>query len=212
MYYEWIQQHKKTITLCLVVFLLVIFAWGITTYITRAGKVGVTIKTVPSDATVLINDKPASSGTHWLVADTYEITAQKDGFKTRTKTVIVSGDKNQNAVALSLTPVSDVAKRWAEANEYEYKKNEEYGAIEARANGAYFQAKNPIAKVLPYTDPYYEIGFKQSEGDTVIITIDTPSPRYRYLAIQKFRDLGFNPTEYRIQFTDFKNPLEAGNE
>ncbi|MBI3889023.1 hypothetical protein HY312_00385, partial [Candidatus Saccharibacteria bacterium] len=126
---------------------------------------------------------------------------------TQTKQVTVTPDKKQNTVAISLTPVSDTAKKWAEANQSAYKANEAYGSIEARSNGEYFRTNHPITNVLPYTDPYYKIGYKSTDNSSIIVTITTPSPRYRYIAIQKFRELGFNPTDYRIEFNDFKSPL-----
>lgn len=206
MYYEWMQQNKKTLLISVVVVIFLITLWGIATFIERNGKVGVTIKAVPSDAIIVINNKKTKSGTHWLKAGEYTISAQKDGFKTRTKTIVANGDKDQNAVALSLTPVSEAAQQWAKKNEHAYKKNEEYGAIEARANGKYLKEKNPITNVLPYSDPYYEISYELQQKN-ILVTISTPSPRYRYIAVQKIRDLGFNPSEYKIVFKDFKNPL-----
>ncbi len=208
MYYDWIQQHKRTIALCVIVCVVSSIAWSIATYVTRVGKTGVTITAVPADATITVNGNKVKNGTHWLTPGTYKVTATKDGFIARTKSVAVTNEKNQNVVTMSLSPQSDTAKRWADAHDNEYKKNEEYGAIEARANGEYFVRKNPVTNVLPYTDPYYEIAYKRV-GDDVRITIATSSPRYRYLAVQKFRDLGFNPTDFRIIFQDFKNPLEV---
>lgn len=212
MYYEWIQANKRLVAIVAVLVLVLLTGWGIVTYITRTGKVGVTVSAVPSDAEVTVNNKNVGNGTHWLAAGSYTITAKKEGFKTRTKQVEVTSEKKQNTVALSLTPESESAKKWADANPNAYKTNEAYGAVEARMNGDYFRTKHPVTGVLPYTDPYYQIGYTSKNNKDIIITITTPSPRYRYLAVEKFRDLGFNPTDYRIEFSDFKNPLGAVDE
>ncbi len=206
MYYDWIQQHKRTIIICAVVLFSVSIIWGTVTYISRIGKIGVTISAVPRDATVTIDGKSVGSGTQWIVPGTYTVAATKDGFKSRSKKVIITDNKTQNVVALSLSPQSDAAKNWADRHDSDYKANEAYGAIEARTNGDYFKQQNPITNVLPYTDPYYEIAYT-SDHTNVTITISTPSPRYRYIAIQKFRELGFNPSDFKIQFVDFSNPL-----
>ena len=206
MYYEWIQTHKKTIIISSLIIFVLLLLWGTTTYVTRVGKVGVTISAVPRDASVTIDNKEIGNGTHWVEAGTYTITASKDGFKERTKKVVVSQEKKQNAVALSLTPESDEALKWFETHSNDYKTNEVYGAIEARSNGEYFQLKNPVTRVLPYSDPYYTIAY-EANGNNVTIVISTPSPRYRYFAVEKFRQLGFNPTDFRIEFKDFKTPL-----
>jgi hypothetical protein len=87
------------------------------------------------------------------------------------------------------------------------KKNESYGAIEASNNGKYFTAKNPITTKLPYNDPYYTIGYTPRTDGGVDLTISTPSPRYRFYAVEKIRELGYDPTDFVIVFKDFKNPL-----
>lgn len=207
MYYDWIQTHKKTIVITSMFLFSLLIIWGVATYISRTGKIGVTISAVPSDATITIDTNNIGNGTHWMKAGVYTITAKKEGFKTRTKEVEVTATKKQNVVAISLTPESDTAKKWVEANPEAYKKNESYGAIEARVNGEYFRTKHPITNVLPYTDPYYTIGYKSDNNRTIVVTISTPSPRYRYYAVEKFRELGFNPTEYQIEFSNFKSPL-----
>jgi hypothetical protein len=208
MYYEWIQKNKKTIIVVSVVLLSFIIAWGVTTYVTRIGKTAVTLSVVPRDASVTINGSPAGHGTTWVQNGTYTIKASKDGFESRTKQVEVTNEKEQNTVALALTPISEEAKAWAEKHPDAYRSNEAYGAIEARMNGDYFRKKHPVTNVLPYEDPYYTIAYTSENNTDLTITITTPSPRYRYLAVQKFRELGFNPSDFRIKFVDFSSPLE----
>lgn len=212
MYYEWTQTHKKTITICVAAFITMLFIWGVATLITRNGKVGVTISVVPSDATVLLDGKNIGNGTHWITPGIYKVEAKKDGFFSRDKTLEAFPSKEHNVVALSLPPESSEAQKWFDAHPDEYKKNETYGAIEARSNGEYFREKYSIINSLPYTDPYYKIGYRASSNNTLVVTITTPSPRYRYFAVQKFRELGFNPTDYRIEFVDYQNPLGDKNE
>lgn len=212
MYYDWIQQHKRTLIISTIVFFMALVGWSGFTLISRQGKVGVTISAVPRDAAVLIDGKKTSSGTHWLIPGTYTISAEKDGFTKNAKTVVVTPDKEKNVVALSLAAESEAAMRWVEKNEREYLKNQEYGALEARANGVYFRQQNPIASVLPFTDPYYTISYQVQDDNSIMITIATPSPRYRYLAVEKLRTLGYNPTDFRILFTDYKNPLGDSDE
>lgn len=75
---------------------------------------------------------------------------------------------------------------------------------------ATFVSDNPIVKQLPYQHPYYSINYK-TVGETtndIIITIRTPSPRYRYSAVEKLKSWGYDPTDYSIEFIDYKNPLE----
>lgn len=208
MYYEWYQKNRKLMIGGIVFIILLLTAWGIWVYVSRQGKVPVTISAVPRDSSVTINGQPSGSGTTWLTPGKYIIKAQKDGFKSREKSITVTDGKEQNVVALGLTPVSDEAQKWAEKNADAYKDNETYGAVEAQANGQYFQEKNPIVAHLPYDDPYFQITYAANTNNEAVLTITTPSPRYRYFAIQKIRELGYDPSDFEIQFSDFKNPLE----
>lgn len=208
MYYETLQRHKTKIKIAILLFVLFIIGWAVLTFIERSGKTALTINVVPSNAIVTINDQGSGNGTHWLQDGTYTIKAEREGFETQTKKVIVSGDKEQNVTAVSLTPQSDEAKKWAETHADEYSKNEQYGAIEANSTGKYFSEKNPITEKLPYTDPYFKIGYKTNDDQSIQLTVKTPSPRYRFYAVEKIREFGYEPTDFVIVFEDFKNPLE----
>ncbi len=66
----------------------------------------------------------------------------------------------------------------------------------------------PITKRLPFNDPYYIISYKTiGTSNNIIVTVHTSSPRYRYYALKQIYVLGFNPTDYTIEYSDFKNPL-----
>jgi hypothetical protein len=207
MYDEFLYRNKRRIILGVAIIFALIIVWAVWTYFDRVGKTPLTISVVPSDAKVLVNNKSLGDGTHWLLDNTYKITIEKDGFKTQQTTVKVTGEKTTNVVAASLEPQSEAAKKWAADHQSDYKKNESFGALEARTNGQYFTDKNPITKFLPFNDPYFTIGYRAVGGNSIVLTVNTPSPRYRFYAVQKIRDLGYDPTDFMIEFTDFNNPL-----
>ncbi len=207
MYYDFIQAHKRKIIIGTLIFVASILIWSAITIVGRIGKIATTISVVPSSAVVTLDGQTIGNGTQWVKPGNYEVVAKKDGFKTEKKSVAVTGAKDKNVVAISLTPESDDAKKWASEHDNEYKKNETYGAIEASNNGKYFTATNPITTKLPYEDPYYTIGYAPRSDGGVDLTITTPSPRYRFYAVEKIRELGYEPTDFLIVFRDFKNPL-----
>jgi len=207
-YYDFLQRHKRRI-ITVSSLLLVAFVILVTVELTgRIGKLAVTISAVPRNATVIVNDRQVSSGTHWLTPGNYSVKASREGFEDIKKSIEVTGEKTENVVALSLTPKSEEAKKWADKHQSEYSRNEQYGAVAAAADGKYFADKNPITKKLPFKNPYYTIGYKTQGDAPVTLTIVTPSPRYRFYAIEKIREWGFDPTHFRIEFQGFKNPLE----
>ena len=209
MYYEWIQRNKlKTVGLILSFFGLII-VWAAWTYFDRTGKIPLTISVVPSNATVLVNGKSLGNGTHWLAGGNYTIKAEKEGFASQSASVQVTANKTQNVAAFSLSPESSDAKKWADSHQADYKRNEQFGAIQARNDGKYFSDKNPITTKLPFNDPYFTIGYRVNKDNSIVLTVETPSPRYRFYAIEKIRLMGYDPTDFTIEFRDFKNPLEV---
>lgn len=207
MYYDSIGKYRKQIILGVVLLFVVIVAWAVLTFIGRQGKVAVFVSTVPRDAKVQFDDSIKGSGTQWLNPGVYTVHAKKDGFSSVTRKVTVTNKKSQNVVAMSLQPESDRAKEWADKNIDLYRKNETYGTIEANTNGEYFRNTHPITTKLPFTDPYFKIAYKTNSDQSIIITISTPSPRYRFYAIEKIREFGYDPTDFTIEFIQFKNPL-----
>lgn len=208
---DFFLKYRKQIVITVVVLFAALTIFSIATYTTRSGKVGVTFSIVPGDAKLSVNGQGSGKGTQWLTAGTYTVKVEKDGFETLEKNIIVSDQKARNVAAISLIPESDEAKRWAEKHQAQYKNNEEFGSIEAQENGQYLRSRHPIIDVLPYKDPYYSIAYKLNNDQSITLTIDTPSPRYRYFAVQKIRELGYNPTDYAIEFKQFTNPLGATN-
>ena len=208
MYYDSLQRHKKRIVLAIALFLVVSIAWVIITFVGRVGKLPVVVAVVPSNATVTIDNQRYGNGTQWLKPGTYKVTVSKDGFATSNESTVVTDKKSQNVIAVSLKAESDEAKKWAAEHQKDYASNEQYGAIEASTDGKYFADTHPITTKLPFNDPYFTIGYTVDDDNSVTLTVATPSPRYRFYAVEKIRQLGFDPTDFKIVFKDFHNPLE----
>jgi hypothetical protein len=73
-----------------------------------------------------------------------------------------------------------------------------------------FADENPIINDLPYENLIYSIGYRIDPSDpshnSIILTIDAPEGT-RNAAVQQIRDMGYDPTEYKIEFKDYKNPF-----
>jgi len=207
MYYDFIQTHKKRFIAGAVLFIIYIIVWAVWTYVDHIGKVPVVVAVVPSNASVTISGQKLGDGTHWLPPARYNVKAEKSGFATINESIIVAAKKSQNVITLSLSPQSSDAKKWANDHQNDYSRNEQFGAIQANVDGRYFTSLNPIIAKLPYVDPYFTIGYTADSDHSVILTISTPSPRYRFYAVDQIRKLGYNPTDYKIVFKDFHNPL-----
>lgn len=72
-------------------------------------------------------------------------------------------------------------------------------------------AKNPITKTLP-TDAYiYKLGYRidQSDksGQSIKLTIKSDTASGRIAALREIKALGYDPTDYKIEFLNFENEV-----
>lgn len=187
-----------------------LIAYGIYQKVVIAGNVAVTINLVPSDATLTVNGKSVStSGTIYLAPNqTYTIQASKDGFATFNDSKYI--DASNNSINIALTAVSDAAKQWVQNNQDLYQNNEGQAGAAATSTGEAFAARNPITQYLPLDNLVYSIGYRNDpsdpSGNSIIITIDAPEG-YRNSAIEKIRSLGYDPTQFKIEFNNYQNPF-----
>lgn len=203
--------RKKLRAIGLVFILLVVSAIGYGIYLqtTRAGKIAVTVMTTPRDAQVHIDGREVALGTIYLEPDrTYTVTFHKEGFQDATLQKHISS--SDNSILQNLVPVSDEATKWAEENPEDYRKVEEEGGRSANQKGLTFREKNPIVESLPYENFIYSIGYyadtSDPSGNSIIISIDAPEGT-RNAAVQQITDLGYDPTDYKIEFNDYRNPF-----
>ncbi len=207
MYYDFIHKNSRLLKAILAIIIGLVVFWFIFTAISHSGKVKLQLAIVPSDSTITINGSKYSNGSHWITPGTYTVKVSKPGFKSQSRSVILSPEKDVNVATFSLEPESQKAKAWVKSNLDLYKANEKYGALEAGASGKYLSNRNPIISNLPFKDPYFTIGYIQNPDSSITLTVATPSPRYRFFALEQIRKLGYDPTDFKINFKDFVNPL-----
>lgn len=206
---EYIRTHR--IAFAFIVTLVIgLLGYGIYIAISRSGKEAVTVYLVPSDATLTANGERISAGTAYLKPGNYTVKASKDGFREYSTQVTINAP-NQTEIDIALGPVSEEAKKWVAEHQDLYLAYE--GRVGGRANkrGEAFSEKNPITSRLPVTNLLYSIGYRSDtsdpSGNSIIIEIDT-TRGYRRAALEKIREIGYDPTDYKINFTNYENPFD----
>ena len=109
-----------------------------------------------------------------------------------------------------MAPANDETERWQKRHARDYAEIERLGFALSQEYGKEFEKRWPIVESLPIKDPYFTISYKNTPGDDLLVTIQGTSARYRELALDHLRTKGFDPTDYRIDFIGFKNPLKEG--
>lgn len=203
-----ITSTGKIVAVVLALLMLIVVAYFGITATSRAAKTPLNLSIFPADATVTIDGDAVQDGTHYLEPGTYLIEAKKEGFNNYSKTLTLEG--SERTVAIILTPNSEEALEYGRENEEEYRKVQAQGEIAAMEMGRIFNEKNPIAKHLPYKTFFYSVGYRMDQsdpsGNSIIIEIDAPEG-YRQAAIYRIRQLGYDPTDFTINFRNYENPF-----
>jgi hypothetical protein len=205
---DFIRSHK-IVTTTVIGFLIVII--GITFYLalSRAGKEPVTIQLIPEDTILTIDGQQYRPGTAYIQPGTHNIKAEREGFRTFESTITI-GQPNNTEVDLALTPVSEEAIQWQKDNLNLYLAQEGRSALRSNEIGQQRREQFPITAHLPFRNFIYSIGHRlknvdnPSEGIIIEINAITGS---REAAINKIRELGFDPTDYEINFNNYENPF-----
>lgn len=174
----------------------------------RAGKVSVSLNIMPSDASLTLDGNPVKMGETYLRPGIYQLRANRAGFEDYSETL--SLEKDKKTVSIIMTPVSDEAKRWMKDNQSEFNRMESLTEKSVIENGKAFVSRNPIVRKLPYKNFLYSVGYRldQSDpsGNSIIIEIDAPEG-YRQAALYRIRQLGYDPTDFTINFRGYENPF-----
>jgi len=188
-----------------------LIAYGIYQGVAGGGKIAVTINAIPDDAKITINNNSVGAGTTYLSPNqTYTVKATKDGFADYSATQYI--DATNHVITVEMTAVSDTAKQWEQDNQSKYQSVEGLAGAQANATGEAFTTKNPITTALPLDNMIYTIGYRNDpsdpSGNSIILTVEAPLG-YRNSAIEGIRNLGYDPTQFKIQFNDYTNPFAS---
>lgn len=199
----------KNITIAVVgIFSVIVLAYVAILINNRSGKTPIELSVFPGDATITIDDSTMKPGTRYLSPGTYIVEAKRDGFEDYSKTLVI--EKVKQEVAIILTANSEEALEWAKENDKEYEKVFAKAQEAAAETGKTFNERNPIAKDLPYKTFFYSVGYRMDpndpSGNSIIIEIDAPEG-YRQAAIYRIRQLGYDPTDFTINFREYENPF-----
>jgi hypothetical protein len=205
-------RNRKLFIIALIVIILLLIGSFVWQSAQRSGKTGLEINKIPGDTTILINNKKVSGSKVFLVKGTYEIKAEKEGFKPETRKVVVDPAKEpQPKVFFTLTPESDEALVWVEENQDKYLDQEKKAGIYYDNQNNKSLEKNPIIKDLPIRTAIYSIEYSQNNGNFRVQIISSDAMG-RQVAIEKIKDLGHDPSDYMIDFKGVDNPFTSAVE
>lgn len=213
----YIEKYRRRAVVALVVIVTLIVGLvvyqQIRTAMERSGTIAVPVEVVPRDAQVTLSngDELPSRGTAYIAPGDYKITVKKEGFASQTRELRVSSAAVPY-IYIGLTGKSDQAKSWQKSHLRDYQNLELLTIAKNRDYTTLFRSANPIVEILPIKDPYYTIDYRNHDDTSIELIIYGTSPRYRTVALEFLRDKGYEPTDYRITYEGFDNPLKKDKE
>ena len=181
---DFLQQHS---TIVLVVILTIIALVGFITFdaVSKQDTRSLPLTTVPSDATVKINNNVTKLGsTTTLPFGTHDITVSKEGFAERSIQITVTKDgEYENIETITLAPVSTEALMWFEDNRELY--------------GDFADLKTNVDPIFAYI-PYESLVFTVSSSSTSApVMVDAASLGiYKNAPIDYLKRSGLKPSDY----------------
>ncbi len=189
--------------------ILALAIWSGIVFISRQGKIKVTIQAAPKDSLIMIDGKKSKVGDVYVEPGEHMFVASKNGFlEDRKKTTISEGN---NYVGLLPTAESKEAVEWSNKNS---QAREAIGSIIANQRGEMLRNKASIINKLPYMEiagPFridYGISSASNTAHPYLI-IHYTTAESRQKALGWIRKQGHEPTDLDIRFTDFSNPLTS---
>lgn len=207
------EPRIKKMVIIVALLVLAIMLYGIILQVSRIGKTKITISVLPSEATVLVNDKKVSKSSVYLKPGQYKITARADGYVEDTVDLNVD-NKEPDPVILLPKPDSDEAIAFFENNPSLQAQKEGLGGQKASEAGQKIREKYPIISQLPYIDilgPFsVDYGASKNQPESVVLYVSDSSPGGRQKALKWIRENNQEPTDLEIVFSDYLSPL-TGN-
>lgn len=203
-------SNRQMLTTVSIIVIIGIIGVIVATYLPRTGKIAVAVHTLPSDTSVIVNQKTYRSGTIYLDKGEVSYEVEAAGFESKKASAFISDENNE--IFVSLNPVTRDAEQWIESNSRAVSEFEAASGSASARQGEAFRSNNPITSKLPYISALFKIGYitdpSDKTGDTIIITITAPE-QYRQDAIDHIATMGYRPGDFTYRFTDERSPFTS---
>lgn len=161
----------------------------------------------PVDSIIKIDGKKSGQGKIGLSPGEHQLIIARSGFADATLKFNIN-NKQTLTKNFGLHPTSQEGYDWIKKHPGDILQGEAFGPD--RANEIDQTLKNyPIIGYLPYHSGIYNIDYGSSGDNDLTVQISASGPIGRQVALARIRSWGFDPTDYKIVFTNFSNPFSA---
>lgn len=188
---------------------IVIFA--LIQFISRNGKIAVTIKYAPYSAEVTLdNEKLKNNAINYIKPGKYQLKISRQDFTTQEETVTI--DETTEYLYGLLAPANERGEQISKDRAQDFYEVQGIAGMLANQYGTEERKEYPILKQLPFKNSLYNLGYTYDDQNSPIITIGTYSLTSINPAIIKLQSLAASVEDslirYDIQINNFTNLLQ----
>jgi len=198
--------RRNLVATLLTVLIIVVLALFLLNFISKRGKVPVSIIVAPGDASILLDEHSISRGTTYFSPGQYSIDVSREGFEPYSAPFEAEANSSEVVVTASLIPLSEEAFRI-------YATDPAFGEIEgiagqrALAEAENLIVNNPIAEHLPHFGVLFNIGYGVNDSGEIYLDIATYDDEGKSQAFDLIKYWGFEPEDFVITFSSLQEKV-----
>ncbi|MDL2363283.1 MAG: hypothetical protein QFB86_02805 [Patescibacteria group bacterium] len=206
--------NKKILLLVLILFVLPLLIVAFSS-LSKIGKVGITVNVAPSTAKLYVDARKVSPGDVYVRSGHHRLEAKLDGFNAYSKEFDTDNSPKKVVYDVLLSPKNTYGQSILDDNPKLQQERENMGGAKFSQNSQALNVKYPFLKDLPLEGQRFTVNYgdavesKIKDGDVAIaLYVSVTDPSEKRNAIRSITEqLGVEPSDIEIIFTDYFNPI-----
>ena len=209
-FYKNLNQKQRLIFIVISFLIIVGIIYFIFIFVTRMGKIEVTVQYAPYSANITLNGtKVKNKSKIWLQPGKYTAKIEYEHFESVERVIEINNDYDY--IVGTLHTIDDEGEKYINSHKQEFVEAEGLVGRALTKEGIAIKKQYPILNYLPINNQLYSISYTYTDKNEPIINVKT-SPEFLDDAVAKMKTLkNVNLTSYQVNFTPV-NPFAIYDE
>ncbi len=209
-FYKNLNQKQRLIFIVISFLIIVGIIYFIFIFVTRMGKIEVTVQYAPYSANITLNGtKVKNKSKIWLQPGKYTAKIEYEHFESVERVIEINNDYDY--IVGTLHTIDDEGEKYINSHKQEFAEAEGLVGRALTKEGIAIKKQYPILNYLPINNQLYSISYTYTDENEPIINVKT-SPEFLDDAVAKMKTLkNIDLTSYQVNFTPV-NPFAIYNE
>ena len=209
-FYKNLNQKQRLIFIIISFLIIVGIIYFIFIFVTRMGKIEVTVQYAPYSANITLNGtKVKNKSKIWLQPGKYTAKIEYEHFESVERVIEINNDYDY--IVGTLHAIDDEGEKYINSHKQEFVEAEGLVGRALTKEGIAIKKQYPILNYLPINNQLYSISYTYTDENEPIINVKT-SPEFLDDAVAKMKTLkNVDLTSYQVNFTPV-NPFAIYDE